>query len=290
MRTLINAAIAIAVAVAFGAWVFGLTGYVEIRTGEYWIGLSLAAAAGLAAVAFVLFHLGLRLYAWLVAAPERRKLRVALDERAAAELAMTRALVALAAGEAGKAREEAARARRHAGDSALALHLEAEAARAAGDEAAARRAYEALAAKPESRFLGLDGLRRLAEARGDAVAVARLSGEAAAAEAVGMPRIARPVVDRAALARAWEAGPSAEIATQYLEGEEDAAQRLRLVDDLTRGTVTHWESRVLRTEAALAAGNLIRARLELSGWEATGGGVDPRWHELQARLAQAEAA
>jgi uncharacterized membrane-anchored protein len=285
MRTLINAAIAIAVAVAFGAWVFGLSGYVEIRTGEYWIGLSLAAAAGLAAVAFVLFHLGLRLYGWFVTGPERRKLRVALDERAMAELAMTRALVALAAGEAGAAREEAARARRHAGDSPLALHIEAEAARAAGDEAAATRAYQALAAKPEARALGLDGLRRMAEAKGDTEAAARLSEEV-----VPSPRLARPVVDRAALARAWEAGPSPEIAAQYLEGEEDAAVRLRLVDDLTRSTVTHWESRVLRTEAALAAGNLIRARLELSGWESTGGRVDPRWHDLQARVAEAETA
>lgn len=289
MGTLINAAIAIAVAVAFGAWVFGLTGYVEIRTGEYWIGLSLAAAVGLAAIGFVLFHLGLRLYGWFVTAPERRKLRVALDERAMAELAMTRALVALAAGEAGKAREEAARARRHAGDSPLALHLEAEAARAAGDEATATRAYQALAAKPESRFLGLEGLRRLAEAKGDAEAAARLSDEAAAAEAGGTARLARAPVDRAALARAWEAGPAPEIAAQYLEGEEDAALRLRLVDDLTRSTVTHWESRVLRTEAALAAGNLIRARLELSGWESTGGTSDSRWHDLQARLTQAEA-
>jgi HemY protein len=290
MRTLINAAIGLALVVAFGAWVFGLTGYVEIRTGEYWIGLSLAAAAGLAAIAFVLFHLGLRLYGWFVTSPERRKLRVALDERAMAELAMTRALVALAAGEAGKAREEAARARRHGGDSPLALHIEAEAARAAGDEAGATRAYQALAAKPEARFLGLDGLRRMAEAKGDSEAAARLSDEAAASEAVASPRLARPVVDRTALARAWEAGPAPEIAAQYLEGEEDASVRLRLVDDLTRSTVTHWESRVLRTEAALAAGNLIRARLELSGWESTGGGVDPRWHDLQARLAEAEAA
>jgi HemY protein len=289
MGPLINAAIAIAVALAFGAWVFGLTGYVEIRTGEYWIGLSLAAAVGLGAVGFVLFHLVLRLYGWFVTAPERRKLRVALDERAMAELAMTRALVALAAGEAGKAREEAARARRFAGDTPLALHLEAEAARAAGDEAAATRAYEALAAQPESRFLGLDGLRRLAEAKGDAEAAARLSHEAVAAEEAGDDRLAPPATDRAALARAWEAGPAPEIGARYLDGEEDAAARLRLVDELTRSSVTHWESRVLRTEAALAAGNLIRARLELSGWEATGGTVDPRWHDLQARLAQAEA-
>jgi HemY protein len=288
MRALINAGIALAVAAAFAAWVFGLSGYVEIRTGEYWIGLSLAAAVGLGAVAFLLFHLGLRLYGWLVTAPERRKLRVALDERAMAELAMTRALVALAAGDATAARDEAARARRHAGESPLALHLEAEAARAAGDEAAATRAYEALAALPEARPLGLEGLRRLAEAKGDAEAAARLAAEAAAEEAPA-ERLAAPAPDRAALARAWEAGPAPEIAAQYLEGEEDPAARLRLVDELTRSTVTHWESRVLRTEAALAAGNLIRARLELSGWESTGGAVDPRWHALRERLAAAEA-
>ncbi|MCX8134038.1 MAG: hypothetical protein N3D18_08755 [Roseococcus sp.] len=288
MRALVNAGIALAAAAAFAAWVAGLRGYVEIRTGDYWIGLSLAAAVGLGALAFLLFHLGLRLYGWVVATPERRRLRVALDERAMAELAMTRALVALATGEAAVAREEAARARRHAGDSPLALHLEAEAARAAGDEAAAARAYEALAALPEARLLGLEGLRRLAEARGDAERAAALAAEAATGDSPAAA-LAPPAPDRAALARAWEAGPSPEIAARYLEGESDPLLRLRLVDELTRSTVTHPESRVLRTEAALAARHLIRARLELSGWESTGGAADPRWQSLRERLTAAEA-
>ena len=56
------------------------------------------------------------------------------------------------------------------------------AARAEGDEAAAAQAFESLAAQPEARFLGLRGLLRQAEARGDWDAAREIAAEAQGVE------------------------------------------------------------------------------------------------------------
>lgn len=182
MARILNYVILIAVVVAVVAWALGLSGQIEIAAGEYWIGVSLPVAVLLLLGVFVLFHLGLRLYSWMLRTPERRKLRVDLDNRAMAEIAVTRAMVALAAGQPATARAELAEAKRLAGESAPLLAMEAEAARAQGDEAGVTAAYEALAARSDAKFLGLQGLMEQAKARGDAEAQERLAREAAKAE------------------------------------------------------------------------------------------------------------
>jgi HemY protein len=179
---ILNYAILFAVVIALVGWAFGLNGQIEIAAGEYWIGVSLTVALLLLGAGFVLFHLGLRLYSWLLGAPERRKLRVALDNRTLAEIAVTRAMVALAAGQPATARAELSEARRLAGETAPLLAMEAEAARAQGDEAGVTAAYQALAAREDAKFLGLQGLMEQAKARGDAGAQERLAREAAKAE------------------------------------------------------------------------------------------------------------
>ena len=190
MTRILNIAVALAVGIALLAWAFGLSGTVEIQAGDIWVGVPLTNAVILLGLGFLLAHAVLRLYAWMLAAPERRRLRVALDNRALAEVAVTRAMVALAAGQPQAARSELAEARRLNGETAPLLAMEAEAARAAGDEAAARAAYEALAAREDGKFLGLKGLMQQAQARGDAEAVAQLAREAARAEPrAGMLRL-----------------------------------------------------------------------------------------------------
>ncbi len=163
-------------------WLADLGGSVEIRHGELWLGMPLAAALAVLVLGFVLFHGLLRLWAWLLRWPERRRLRLDLQHRAEADHALTRALVALAAGRAEQARLEVTRARRLVGDTPQLLLLAAEAARAEGDEPAAALAFEALAAQPEARFLGLRGLLRQAEARGDWDAARDIAAEAQGVE------------------------------------------------------------------------------------------------------------
>jgi len=182
MTRVLNIVILLAVVIAVTGWAFGLAGNIEIRAGEYWIGVSLTVAVILAGIVFVAFHLLLRLYAWMLGTPDRRKLRVALDNRAMAEIAVTRAMVALAADQPGTARAELNEARRLGGETAPLLAMEAQAARADGDDAAVTAAYEALARRDDAKFLGLQGLMEQARMRGDGAAQARLAAEAAKVE------------------------------------------------------------------------------------------------------------
>jgi HemY protein len=92
----------------------------------------------------------------------RRRHRLALGERA-----VTRVLIALAAGEQGAARKEARRARHLLGDSPQTLLLVAEAGRLSGREDEAEEAFRALAKQRDARFLGLRGLLRQAIDRAD---------------------------------------------------------------------------------------------------------------------------
>lgn len=87
--------------------------------------------------------------------------------RAVGEQAVTRVLVALAAGEQGTARKEARRARDLLGDSPQTLLLVAEANRLSGREDEAEKAFRDLAKQKDASFLGLRGLLRQAVDRGD---------------------------------------------------------------------------------------------------------------------------
>jgi HemY protein len=106
----------------------------------------------------------------------RRRRRVKGGERA-----LTRVLLALAAGEQGTARKEASRARLLLGESPQTLLLVAEAGRLAGREDEAEQAYRALAKRQDASFLGLRGLLRQAVDRRDwaeAMEIARQAEQA----------------------------------------------------------------------------------------------------------------
>ena len=114
--------------------------------------------------------------------PGRVRARRAERRRAEGDAAVTRALVALAAGTAEAARLEVRKARAALGDTPQTLLLTAEAERLAGREDAAEEAFRALASREDSRFLGLRGLLRQAMARGDWDAALALAREAEAAQ------------------------------------------------------------------------------------------------------------
>ena len=60
---------------ALTLWLLRLGGLVEIRVGEFWIGLPVPVAAGLLALGFILLHGGLRLLAWSRGLPGRMATR-----------------------------------------------------------------------------------------------------------------------------------------------------------------------------------------------------------------------
>ena len=73
-------------------------------------------------------------------------------------LALTRGMVAVAAGDAEDARRQGKRAEGLLGDPPLTMLLSAQAAQLAGDERAAEKFFTAMLERPETEFLGLRGL------------------------------------------------------------------------------------------------------------------------------------
>jgi HemY protein len=187
-----------------------------------------------------------------------------LRRRRLGDTAVTRTLIALAAGDQGDARREAARARRLLGDTPQTLLLAAEAGRLAGRDGEAENAFRALAARSDAAFLGLRGLLRQAMARQDWTEAAALAREAEAAH----PGAAWVRSERAELAirtGAWSEAlaladaeaPKAGLATAAAETETDPAQALRLAK-------IAWEEDPAMVPAALS----YARRLRESGREA----------------------
>jgi HemY protein len=150
------------------AWLLaGIPGHVAASIGAYTIETSTPFAilmlVALLAVILILLRIvrGLRGLPRAGAGWQRRR-RLAMGERA-----ITRVLVALAAGEKGTARKEARRARQLLGESPQSLLLVAEAGRLSGREDEAEEAFRALAERKDARFLGLRGLLRQAVDRRD---------------------------------------------------------------------------------------------------------------------------
>ena len=165
MRRLLWLLLIAVLVVAATWWLAGLPGQVVVRIAD----TSISTRTPLALVAFVLLVLlvygVLRLLAGIIGLPRRwRRWRTARN-RLHGDRATSRALVALAAGDAPTARKQATRALRWLGETPQTLLHAAEAERLAGREDIAAGYFRKLAAHPEGAFLGLRGLFRQAMAR-----------------------------------------------------------------------------------------------------------------------------
>jgi HemY protein len=171
-------------------------GIVEITVGNTFIGIPVWLGLLALVVGFVVLHGLLSAWKSLRGWPARIRARRAERHRRDGDAAVTRALVALAAGTPDQARLEIRRARGLLGDTPHTLLLTAEAERMAGRNDAANEAFRALAAREDGKFLGLRGLLRDAMQREDWPAAQRLAREAEAAQ----PGAAWVKEERAALA------------------------------------------------------------------------------------------
>lgn len=181
MRTILKFILWAAVLLTIALGVAKLPGRMVIDAGPYSVEARDSVAVGAVLVLFVL----LLALLWLLRAVSRI-LRYGSTWRAgrrrkAGEDAVTRTLVALAAGEKADARREAARARALIGDTPQTLLLSAEAGRLSGHDEEAAVALRALAARKDSAFLGLRGLLAGAIARQDWTEAATLARQAEAA-------------------------------------------------------------------------------------------------------------
>lgn len=161
------------------AWqLASLTGDAEITVGELTFEAPVSVFALAVAAVFIALHLLLRLLGGTISIPRKLRAWRARRDRTAGDLAVTRALVSLAAGEAEAARREAARARARLGDTPQTLLLAAEAGRLAGRQNETENALRLLSERPDGAFLGLRGLLREAMAQQNWAEAARLAAAA----------------------------------------------------------------------------------------------------------------
>jgi HemY protein len=235
MRRILSILILTALVLAAAWYVAGIAGSVTAEIGDTTVTLSTSVAALALALGFIVLYALLRLLSGLFGLPSVIGRRRAARLRRTGDLAVTRTLIALAAGDTGDARREAQRARKLLGETPQTLLLAAEAGRASGREAEAEDAFRTLAARPDAAFLGYRGLLRQAMEREDWTEAAELARKADAAHpgaawlrgergqlAVRMGNWSE------ALALADADAPKAALAAAAADAEEAAAQGLRL--------------------------------------------------------------
>jgi HemY protein len=173
--------LAIVVAIAF--WLAERPGAVSLE----WLGYHIETSMGILLLAvFVLMvaaALGYRFARTLLHAPSDISQAVATNRRRRGYKALTKGMVAVAAGDADEARRCARKADNLLEEPPLTMLLQAQAAQLSGDERAAKRYFEAMLERDDMAFLGLRGL--LMQAR-------REGNEAAALEYVERARQIRP--------------------------------------------------------------------------------------------------
>ncbi len=246
------------IVVALGWWVARLPGHVVLAVGRYSIETSAPVAAVLATIAVLVLALLLRLLLLLaMLGPSWRRWRLR-RRRAAGDVAVTRALVALAAAEPTGATRESARARRLLGDTAQTLLLAAEANRLAGSEDGASAVYRQLAEREDAAFLGLRGLFRQAIAREDWAEAAILARRAEVAHPgaawlreARLNLAVRTADWKQALALAGPGAPVAALTAAAAAAEPDPAEALRLARRA-------WKAEPGFAPAALAYARLLR--------------------------------
>jgi HemY protein len=242
------------------AWLLaGIPGHVVASIGTYTIETSTPFAILMLVALMIVILLLLRVVRGILAIPHtgagwRRRHRLALGETA-----VTRVLVALAAGEQGTARKEARRARHLLGNSPQTLLLVAEAARLSGREEEAEEAFRTLVKQKDASFLGLRGLLRQAVDRRDWPAALVIAKQAEAAHP-GTVWLRQQRAELALQTENWaEAleliGPDSRRPTYYVaaaDAETDPSRALRFAKQA-------WQQDPAFAPAALAYASRLRA-------------------------------
>ncbi len=160
----------VAIVVAAAVWLADRPGRVSIDWLGYNIDLAVGTALAILVVFILLLYLLWRLWHMVARAPSGFVLFRRNRRQAKGFKALTKGLVAVAAGDAAEAKRLSRTAHGLLDHSPLTLLLAAQAAQMEGDEHAAERYFEALAKDPQASLLGLRGLTTAALKRGDETA------------------------------------------------------------------------------------------------------------------------
>ncbi len=226
----------IGAAIIGGAWwLMELHGHISATLAGYTIEMATPLAIVSLAIIVLILTVLLKLVLSVFNLPARFTAWRARQRKAQGELAVTRGLVAIAAGNQAQARMHTARARKLLGDTSQTLLHAAEAARLAGYEDEAEALYRQLSEHKEAGFLGLRGLFRQAVARQDWDAAAKLGREAERIHAApSWLRAERSEVAirtgnwQQAIALAAPGDPTAAYAVAAVDAEPDASKAMRL--------------------------------------------------------------
>ena len=159
--------VAVLAIAAAAAWLAGHSGVMALEIGDLRIETRVVTAAAAVAVLIfvaILLHHGWR---WLRRSPTHLGASRTARRRRDGYLALTRGMVAVAAGDVQEAQRYAAEAARRLHEPPLTLLLSAQAAQLAGNESEAERHFTAMLQRSETEFLGLRGLLAQAVRKGD---------------------------------------------------------------------------------------------------------------------------
>ena len=193
MRRVLSFLVAAILALAFAWFIAGLPGRITAQFGSTTVELATPVAALALLLLLVLLAILYRIFAALLGIPRRAGGWRARSRRHAGDAAVTRALVALAAGDKAESRREAGRARNLLGDTAQTLMLSAEASRLSGRDDEAANVFRELTQRSDAAFLGYRGLLRQAIAREDWQEASALARQAESAQPVRRLAAARTV-------------------------------------------------------------------------------------------------
>jgi HemY protein len=237
----------------------GIPGHVLVSIGAFTVETSapvaLVSLGALIVVILIMLHIArVTLRVPRTGAEWRRRHRLTLGNRA-----VTRVLVALAAGEQGTARKEARRARLMLGDSPQTLLLVAEAGRLAGREDEAEEAFRSLTMQKDAEFLGLRGLLRQAIDRRD-WPEAQVIAKRAEAVHPGTIWLRQQRAELALETQNWAeaielVGPDPRRPTYYVAAADAEPDRPRALSYARQA----WKQDPAFTPAALAYANRLRA-------------------------------
>jgi HemY protein len=258
MRRIVLVILAAAIVLAVAWGLAALPGRLTIEWGD----TTLEAATPVAALALLVLiavaYFILRLLAGIRRSPRAIARARAERRRRLGDRAVSRTLLALAAGDSVDARRSATHSRRLLGDTPQTLLLSAEAGRLAGREDEAEIAYRKLAERPDAAFLGYRGLMRQAVARRnwpEAAALARRADIAHPGAAWLRQERAMLAVQAGnwieALELADTEAPKAALATGAAQAEADPSRALKLAQ-------TAWKKDPALPPAAITYAEKLR--------------------------------
>jgi HemY protein len=281
MLRILSYVIRAALLIALVVWLADHPGAVSLDWLGWHVETSFAVLAGAGLLLLALVVLLVRLGGRILRGPRNLRRNREMRRLRDGYRALTAGLTAVAAGEADAARRQANRAARLLDQKPLAMLITAQAAQIGGDDAAARRAFTALLADPETEFLGRRGLAALEMKAGDSEA-ALAHAERALDIHPGAPALIVAIAELHARRGEWaeysrrldqaakaKALPAAELAHKRAlaalgeSGEAEAAGRLEaaltLAERAVKASPRFMPAIAAKARLEIAKGNAAKA-------------------------------